>query len=101
MPNLIGISLGDVTGIGPEVTLKALASEDTSDATRYLLIGDAAHIRSLEQRLELKLGLQPFQNKGQPGRVFITNPLSEPLPLDLVKGSPAAARAAEIGRAHV
>ena len=27
MNNWIGITLGDVTGIGPEVTLKALAAE--------------------------------------------------------------------------
>jgi 4-hydroxythreonine-4-phosphate dehydrogenase len=93
MAQLIGISLGDVTGIGPEVTLKALASEEASDSTRYLLIGDAQHIRSLDQRLGLNLGLQPFENRGQPGRVFVANPLSEKLPLDLVAGSPVAARA--------
>ena len=40
MKNWIGISLGDITGIGPEVTLKALASELPADEARYLLIGD-------------------------------------------------------------
>ena len=41
MTGWIGISLGDITGIGPEVTLKALAVEAQADDTRYLLIGDA------------------------------------------------------------
>ena len=36
----IGISLGDVTGIGPEVALKTLASEAESSDTRFLLIGE-------------------------------------------------------------
>ena len=47
MSNWIGITLGDVTGIGPEVTLKALAAEGPADDTRYLLIGDAGHARRL------------------------------------------------------
>ena len=32
MTGWIGISLGDITGIGPEVTLKALALEAQADA---------------------------------------------------------------------
>ena len=39
----IGISLGDVTGIGPEVTLKALASLGPNDASiRFYLVLRAA-----------------------------------------------------------
>ena len=90
----IGISLGDVTGIGPEVTLKALAAESASDAARYLLIGDAGHLRRLNQTLGLNLPLQDFTDLNAPGRFFIFNPLAEPLPADLPPGSPAAARAA-------
>ena len=41
MTGWIGITLGDVTGIGPEVALKAVAAEADNDDTRYLLIGDA------------------------------------------------------------
>ena len=40
MTGWIGITLGDVTGIGPEVALKAIAAEAAGDQTRYLLIGD-------------------------------------------------------------
>ena len=58
MTGWIGISLGDITGIGPEVTLKALSVEAKADATRYLLIGDAEHARRLNEQLGLRLPLQ-------------------------------------------
>jgi 4-hydroxythreonine-4-phosphate dehydrogenase len=57
----IGISLGDVTGIGPEVTLKALAADTVLDDTRYLLIGDVEHIRGLNRKLGLNLSLEILQ----------------------------------------
>ncbi len=46
MTGWIGISLGDITGIGPEVTLKALVADNPQDKTRYLLIGDTDHVRA-------------------------------------------------------
>jgi 4-hydroxythreonine-4-phosphate dehydrogenase len=60
-PPRIGIALGDVTGIGAEVTLKALAVEAGLDDTRYLLIGDADHIRALNRKLGLNLSLELLQ----------------------------------------
>jgi 4-hydroxythreonine-4-phosphate dehydrogenase len=90
----IGITLGDVTGIGPEVTLKALAMEAQSDATRYLIIGDAGYARRINLHLGLNLQLQDFNGKADSGRFFIHNPLPEPLAPDLIEGSPTAARAA-------
>ena len=91
---LIGISLGDITGIGPEVTLKALAVEAQAGDTHYLVIGDEGHLRRLNQQLGLNL---PLQNPGGPdrdGRISFCDPLPEPLPPELLEGSPAAARAA-------
>jgi 4-hydroxythreonine-4-phosphate dehydrogenase len=90
----IGISLGDITGIGPEVTLKALAAEPASDPTRYLLIGDADQLRKLNQKLGLNLTLTDFSAANPSERFSIFNPLTEPLPADLTPGSPAAAHAA-------
>ena len=44
----LGITLGDVTGIGSEVALKALAREVVADEdTRYVLIGDNAVVREV------------------------------------------------------
>jgi 4-hydroxythreonine-4-phosphate dehydrogenase len=90
----IGISLGDATGVSPEITLKALAAEERSDGTSYLLIGDADCLHRLNQQLGLNLPLQNYSGSGAPGGFFISNPLAEPLPQNLPAGSPAAARAA-------
>ena len=54
----IGVTLGDVTGIGPEVALRAIAAEAAGDDTRYLIIGDS--------RRNLKLVYKPVRRiKGQ------------------------------------
>ena len=90
----IGISLGDATGVSPEVTLKALAAEVGSDEARYRLIGDADCLHRLNQQLGLNLPLQNYSGSNMPGRFCISNPLTEPLPRNLPAGSPAAARAA-------
>lgn len=91
---MIGISSGDTTGIGPEVTLKALAVEAPRDDARYLLIGNAQHLRKCNEKFGLKLPLQDYTTLEAPGRFFIFNPLNEALPDNLAAGSPAAARAA-------
>jgi len=90
----IGIALGDVTGIGPEVALKALAEESQESGERYLLIGDMEHARALNQGLGLGLDLPSASNKDAPGRLTLWNPLTEALPSGLPKGAPEAARAA-------
>jgi 4-hydroxythreonine-4-phosphate dehydrogenase len=94
MTGWIAISLGDVTGIGPEVVLKALAAEVETDDTRYLLIGDAQYAASTHKKLGLKLDLRPFSKFDGKGRCFLHDPRSEPLPAELEPGSPIAARAA-------
>ena len=86
--------MGDVTGIGPEVTLKALATEASADDTRYLLIGDAANTHQHNEQLGLKLPLRPYASDDPDGRFFLCQPLPDPLPPELMDGSPAAARAA-------
>ena len=94
MTGWIAIALGDVTGIGPEVTLKALAAETAQGSTRYLLIGDEGIVRGLNQRLGLNLALETYAGPNSPGRICLHNPLSEPLAANLEPGSPSAARAA-------
>ncbi|HTA30845.1 MAG TPA: 4-hydroxythreonine-4-phosphate dehydrogenase PdxA [Candidatus Cybelea sp.] len=94
MTGWIAISLGDVTGIGPEVTLKALAEEAEQDDTRYLLIGDSGYTGALCEQLGLSLALQPFSELSAEGRFFLHDPLAQPLAPSLKPGSSAAARAA-------
>jgi 4-hydroxythreonine-4-phosphate dehydrogenase len=83
----IGICIGDVTGIGPEVALKALAVESQGDDSfEYVLIGDRKHLEDLNQQLGLQLSLE--------GKIVVRNPLGKTLPAGLAQGSALAADAA-------
>jgi len=94
MKGWLGISLGDVTGVGPEVALKAVATEAAADETKYLLIGDEKILRRLNEKLSLHLPLKKFSSYGDSGKFFIASPLAEPLPENLPAGSSPAANAA-------
>ncbi len=94
MKNWIGISLGDVTGIGPEVALKAVAAEAAADETKYLFIGDEKVLARLNEKFSLNLPLKKFSGYGDSGRFFVANPLTESLPENLPPSSPLAANAA-------
>jgi 4-hydroxythreonine-4-phosphate dehydrogenase len=93
MTGWIAISLGDATGIGPEVTLKALAAELNSDETKYLIIGDPLVLNRTKEKLGLNLPITRYSDAPK-GKVFVHDPLPESLPKGLAAGSPAAARAA-------
>lgn len=89
----IGIALGDFSGIGPEVALKALDRILEEDGFRYLLIGDSFHINRLKEELQFSWPIQDFGNYGQDGCVFICDPREAPLPETLEAGSPLVANA--------
>ncbi len=94
LPLKIAISLGDVTGIGPEVALKALARAVPQDAASFILIGDSKQVLALDERLGTRLPLAVSGAGGGPHRIEVVNPLGEPLPRLLTPGAPEAARAA-------
>ena len=94
MAEWIGITLGDVTGIGPEVTLKALAAFLPSERAYYVLIGDAARLHQLNRELELHLELGMWHGGSPEGHLLIHQPFPDALPAELAAGSPVAARAA-------
>ena len=85
MSSRIAITVGDVTGVGPEVTLKALAAELPRDDCSYLLFGDADQLRDLNARFKLGVDLQT-------SRISIRN--STKLQFNLATGAPEAALAA-------
>ncbi|HEY6166742.1 MAG TPA: 4-hydroxythreonine-4-phosphate dehydrogenase PdxA [Verrucomicrobiae bacterium] len=87
----LGISLGDITGIGPEVTLKALAQEPQSSDARFLLIGDLDHTLALNQRLGLDLPLRRYESGHEDDRLLVFNPLTEALSPNLPPGASSAA----------
>ena len=94
MTGWIGISLGDVTGVGPEVALKAAAVESQNDDAKYLFIGDEKILGWLNKKLSPNLPLKKFPNYNGNGKLFVTNPFKEKLPENLPAGSPIAAKAA-------
>ena len=96
MKNWIGISLGDITGVGPEVTLKAIAAEAGKIETRYLLIGDQGCVQRLNETLTLGLSLNPFNGYDAANGVYLINPGTTSLPENLPCGSPLAANAAVV-----
>lgn len=94
MPLRIGITLGDVTGVGPEVALKAVASEAAADETHYVFIGDARHLHRLNEGLKLNLPLADSAGSVEGERFTIFDSGGEPLPANLKPGAPEAACAA-------
>jgi 4-hydroxythreonine-4-phosphate dehydrogenase len=106
MTGWIGISLGDATGVGPEVALKAVAAEARRDKTKYLFIGDENLLRRLNRKFSLNLPLKQFSGCGSSEKFFTAIPSLEsgsagispagmpPLPEKLPAGSPLAAKAA-------
>ena len=72
----MAITLGDPAGIGPEVALKAVASELSVDKWRYVLVGDETQIRSLNEKLDLRLDIQPATEAEGRNRLGVFNPLS-------------------------
>ena len=90
-----GICIGDATGIGPEVALKAVAVEAQQNRDcEYVLVGDAAHLRELNQKLGLKLTLREFSSdRKNPGGITIHDP-GVRLSANIEQGSKPAADAA-------
>ncbi len=94
MLKTIGIALGDVTGIGPEVTLKALAGGVPDHEACYLLIGDKQVVESLNRQLGLGLHIEVYGKRKDAGRVYVLDQVSDALSQRLPCGAPEAARAA-------
>ena len=57
---VIGITMGDAAGIGPEIVLKALSDNSLRAACRCVIIGDAAFLRRAADDLGLGLELKEF-----------------------------------------
>ena len=94
MDERIGIALGDPSGIGPEVTLRSLASEPAGPSARFLLIGDSCQLLALNRQMGLALSLVVGEESNPGARFVICNPLAAPLPPSLAPGNPLAAFAA-------
>ncbi|MCG8567861.1 MAG: 4-hydroxythreonine-4-phosphate dehydrogenase PdxA [Desulfobacterales bacterium] len=76
----IGITMGDPSGIGPELVVKTLASPDTFKTCRPLVIGDVAVMEAALALLDLQMEIHPVRGpeygKYRPGVLDIL-PLSQ------------------------
>lgn len=89
---MIAISLGDVTGVGPEVTLKALAAQGAKDS--YVVVGDEQCVARINERLGLGLAWRKFDPGASKEPGFYLYDPCVPLPSGLQCGAPEASRAA-------
>ncbi len=55
---LVAVSMGDAGGIGPEVTLKALARASVKKACRAVVVGDLRFLRELARGLGIPVSLR-------------------------------------------
>lgn len=73
------ISMGDPLGIGPEITVKALAKPELHDMARLIVVGSSHVLRRVVQDLGIAMAFVPFQQEekengaleiaSRPGRV--------------------------------
>ncbi|BFU95268.1 MAG: 4-hydroxythreonine-4-phosphate dehydrogenase [Nitrospira sp.] len=80
---LLGITMGDPAGIGPEVIVKALAGSRVRRLCLPLVIGSHSIMRETVKRLGLTLDVAPVGGHGQAsfrrGRISVLDPIEEPL----------------------
>lgn len=75
MRPIVGITMGDPVGVGPEVALKALCRKSLFDACRPLVIGDAGLLdrlnRTLGTGLDIRVIEDPEQGRYRAGEVDV------------------------------
>jgi 4-hydroxythreonine-4-phosphate dehydrogenase len=88
----IGITIGNASGIGPEVVLRSLSEMRDDAGFVPILIGDLAHLRRLNEQLGLEIDLHSYGSAA--GEAVSVVDLDN-LPADLAMGdeSEAAGRA--------
>ena len=64
MKPIVGITMGDPAGIGPEVVLKALARPEIYQMARPIVIGDLSIMKRDSRLLGLDVGVEPIDECG-------------------------------------
>jgi 4-hydroxythreonine-4-phosphate dehydrogenase len=95
----IGITLGDVNGIGPEVVIKALSDNRVLNMVTPVVYGSTKAISFYKKQLNIEdLHYSQVRNKGQlsPKTINVTNCWEESLEIAPGKASPASGKAAMV-----
>ncbi|GGB00098.1 4-hydroxythreonine-4-phosphate dehydrogenase PdxA [Puia dinghuensis] len=90
---IIGITMGDPAGFGPEIAIKALLSAKVTAICRPIIVGDAATLDYTADRLNCKVRIHPItivaEAVFQPGIIDVLD--METVDLDkLVRGEVSA-----------
>ena len=97
---LLGITMGDPAGVGPEVIAKALAARGVQRFCRPLVIGSCSVMEHTVKRLRIKLNVVPVRGHDPVGIKAHTIAVLDPLEQPLGEFTPGIA-AAETGAASV
>jgi len=62
---ILGITMGDPAGIGPEISVRALSHKDIYDACRPLIIGDAGVMAKAVGIIDPEIVVRPVANVGE------------------------------------
>jgi 4-hydroxythreonine-4-phosphate dehydrogenase len=95
----IGITLGDVNGIGPEVVIKALADNRVLNMITPVVYGSTKAISFYKKQLNIEdLHYSQIRNKGQlsPKTINVMNCWDESLEITPGKASPSSGNAAMV-----
>ncbi|HTP63213.1 MAG TPA: 4-hydroxythreonine-4-phosphate dehydrogenase PdxA [Burkholderiales bacterium] len=102
---IVGITMGDPAGVGPEVIAKALARADAYALCRPLVIGDAGQLARANLLLGLNLKIGSIKNPGEakfkPGTVecIDAGPVAKDIPYGKVSAAAGEAAYRYIERA--
>ncbi|MEO8649455.1 MAG: 4-hydroxythreonine-4-phosphate dehydrogenase PdxA, partial [Acidobacteriota bacterium] len=93
---IVGITTGDPAGIGPEISLKAVADQSVSAICRPVLIGDARFLSEVKECLDLAFDLTDFGESSDihPGKCEVIDLANLPESPLIGVESAAAGRAA-------
>jgi 4-hydroxythreonine-4-phosphate dehydrogenase len=61
---VVAITMGDPSGIGPEIIVRALAEPEIAGICRPLVIGDAGRLRDAARRCEVAIEVHPVDGVG-------------------------------------
>lgn len=88
MRPIIGITMGDAAGVGPEIILKSLQSSEIYEKSKPLVVGDLTILRREAERLKIDVVFneidKPSEGKFRKGIIDCIN--LELLPVDLSYG---------------
>jgi 4-hydroxythreonine-4-phosphate dehydrogenase len=98
MKPIIGITMGDATGAGPEIIVKALAGKKAYDVCRPFVIGDAGIMERAAGIVAIDCGIRPIEKVDEaafiPGTMDVLDLKNLPADLPFAKVDARAGKAA-------